>query len=35
MLGPLHRRQGYEPGISWQSFRLEGVEHTPEQVRIV
>ena len=32
MLGPLHRRRVYEPGTSWQSFRLEGAEHTPEYV---
>jgi hypothetical protein len=32
MLGPLHRRRGYDPGTSWQSFRLEGIEDTPEYV---
>lgn len=32
MLGPLHRRRGYEKGTSWRSFRMEGVEHTDDYV---
>ena len=32
MLGPLHRRRGFERGTSWRSFRMEGEEHTDEYV---
>jgi hypothetical protein len=32
MLGPLHRRRGYERGTSWRSFRTEGTEYTDEYV---
>jgi len=32
LLGPLHRRRGYEPWTDWASFRTEGANYTPEYV---